>query len=348
MRAVFNSQDVDRQLQAGDLLCDLLENRGDTDGWAQLIEEMTGLEDEAGDVGRCALLCARSMWLSSVGRAMEGLIAAQKALSLAGSGPPAQRAAQRLAFAYLPQMELDAALSAAQRSLLEAGEVPLLRARSLRILGLVELWQHKPTAIKTLQSVPVLCRSTGLMTRYPIALHDLGDAYRLNEQVEQAREKYQETIKLCEGLPLSSTLALCHFKLAMCDILQGRGAEIFDGMPHLIVQGESVGLGSSARFGALLCGWAHAVQGDIDKSVSQLDVAGPLDTIVVDPQVPHIISECCDRLVDAVLSSPGALKHSPAISDLCRQAREVFGTSGDMDRLQRVERLLQRLPHVPI
>jgi tetratricopeptide (TPR) repeat protein len=282
-----------------------------------------------------------------VGRFMEGLADAQRALSLATPGPPAQRAAQRLAFACLPQMQLDDALKAAKRSVIEAGDIPLLRARSLRILGLVQLWQHSPKAVDTLQRVPELCRRTGLMTRYPIALHDLGDAYRVSGELQKAREMYQETISLCEGLPLTSTVALCHFKLAMCDILDGQPSERLNRMDDLVAQGLRVGLGQSDRFGAFLCGWAHAKQEKVGPALESLQTAGDLVSLLVDPQMPQIIEEICTALVQRVLTSPDALPHLRGVSNLCRQARDVYGISGDMARLQTVERLLQRLPQVP-
>jgi hypothetical protein len=347
MRSVLEAGDVDRRLQAGDLLCDLLENQGNAQEWAKLIEDMSKDEEAAGDVGRCALYCARSMWLGSVGRPLEGLAEAQRALSLAQPGPPAQRAAQRLAFAYLPQMQLDAALNAAKRSVYEAAEVPLLQARSLRVLGLVQLWQQNPIAVKTLESIPALCRSRGLMTRFPIALHDQADAYRLNNEVAQATEKYEETIALCEGLPLTSLIVLCRFKLVMCDILEGRYGTVFDRLSSLVPLGLKMGLGSSARFAALLRGWVRAVQGEVGPALIDLEEVGGLDTIMVDPQIPRIINEVCDHLVDNVLSSSEGFIHSTGVADVLRQARDVYGISGDTDRLQRIERLLQRLPRVP-
>jgi hypothetical protein len=108
-----------------------------------------------------------------------------------------------------------------------------------------------------------------------------------------------------------------------------------------------MGLGSSARFAALLRGWVRAVQGEVGPALIDLEEVGRLDTIMVDPQIPRIINEVCDHLVDNVLSSSEGLIHSAAVADVLLQARDVYGISDDTDRLQRVERLLQRLPQVP-
>jgi hypothetical protein len=348
MRAVMDHGDVNERLQAGDLLCDVLENRGNTEEWRRVIEQMTASEPEAGAVGLCALYCARSMWLGSVDQALEGLKDAQQALDLAAPGPAAQRAAQRLAFALLPQLQLDAALEAAHRSVDEAGGVPLLQARSRRILGLVQLWQGKPSAVETLRSLPELCRGKGLMTRYPIALHDLGDAFRINGAHDLAREKYEETTRMCEGLPLASTAVLCKFKLAMCDILQDRPLDMLSGMDALVAEGLAVGLGHSMRFGALLCAWAQVARGEVALSLEAAGQVGPLSTIMIDPQVPMIVLEICRRLVEGVLSTQAPIEHISGTTALCAAAVKLYVRIGDTDRLQQLERLQRRLPSVPV
>ena len=348
MRSVLASGSIDRKLQAGDLLGDLLENQGQVAPWGALIEEMSALEDGASDEGRCALYSARSLWFGHVGKNMEALADAQRALELAMPGPPAQRAAQRLAFANLPVLQLDAALSAAKRSLSEAANVPLLRVRSLRTLGLVQLWKHQPSAIETLESAADLCRQAGMLTRHPIALHDLGDAYRVFGRYADAREKYTQTIRLCEGLPLTSTLVLCRFKLAICDVGEGRPRAVMGGMEELIAQGVEVGLGLSPPFGALIIAWAHVRCRDLSAALNAMRDVGPLERIQIDPQVPEIMVDMVEGLVEGVLSNPSGVTHLKQVVQVVTEARDVFGGSGDVGRLQRAETLLRRLPSIPV
>jgi serine/threonine protein kinase/tetratricopeptide (TPR) repeat protein len=348
LRDVMDIADVDQALQAGDLLCDILENLGESDEWAELVEEISLRESEAGPVGLCALYCARAMWRNTHGQSEEALVDAQLALDLAEPGPPAQRAAQRLAFACLPRMRLDDALKAAHRSLAEAGEVPLLRARSLRTVGTVQIWHGKAeAAIETLKEASSLCRRSGILTRYPISLHDLGDAYRVAGQYSEARTQYSEAIRLCEGLPLASTAALCRFQQGMCDIAQGRTTAFLSNIDDLVSDGLRVGLGMSAPFGELLRCWACAVAGDVPTALNSFAKIGPLEAVSIDPQVPEVLIDLSERLVKAVLAGGLGLELLAQIRRVCNATRDMFGDAGDVARLHRADLLLRQLPIAP-
>ena len=244
-------------------------------------------------------------------------------------------------------MQLDAAHAAAKRSLKEAGDVPLLRARSLRILGMVQVWQGKSVAVETLGEAADLCRQAGLLSRYPIAIHDLGDAYRMTRQYAEARNRYTEAVRLSKGLPLGSTVVLTQFKQVICEIAEGRSRAALVELDQLVVRGAEAGLGMSAPFGALLQCWAHSINRDLASALHAYQQIGPLQAIHIDPQIPEILLDISERLVDCLISSNADMSQLKTTTAFCSDIRDTFGGSGDTRRLQQVNRLLQRLPSVP-
>ncbi len=344
LQDVFETAQVNHALQAGDLLCDVFENQGETQLWVDTIAAMELRQAEAGSEGLCALFCARSLWRNTSGDHDGALADAQRALELASPGPSSQRAAQRLTFSYLPHMQLDAAYKAACRSLSNAGDAPLLRARSLRTLGTVQIWQgHTARAIETLEEAVVWCRRVGLLTRYPISVRDLADAYRLDGQFRVAKERYEEAIQLCKGLPLGSTVALCRFQLSMCDISTGETKTYIDNADQLIAAGLQNSLGLSVPFGELLRAWALSVSGDVHSALLAIEKVGPLDSISVDPQVPSVLFDISRHLVEAALELPPGQPMLDQIQGVCVATQDVFGTLGDMSQVSKVEVLLERL-----
>ncbi len=349
LRSVLEAAETDRALQAGDLLCDVLENRGAGEEWRKTIEDMGAMESDAGSEGLCALYCARSMWRTYRGSFEEALADAQRAASIALPGPPAQRAHQRLAFANLPHMQLDAALSAARKAVEHASDVPVLRVRGLRTLGTVQVWRGEADhAVETFEEAAQLCRHAGILTRYPIAMHDLGDAYRMAGKYADAREKYTESIALSDGLPLHSSVVLSRFTRSICDIAEGRTTQALSELDDLVSDGEDLGMPMSRRFAAFLRLWAYAIDRDVPAALSALAEIGPIDTINIDPQVTEILIDSAERLVNCMLSTSDGFRHLEQISLFCRTARDVFGGAGDAARLQRIEVLIRRLPVVPV
>jgi hypothetical protein len=119
-------------------------------------------------------------------------------------------------------------------------------------------------------------------------------------------------------------------------------------MDALVAQGLEVGLGHSTRFGALLCAWAQAVRGEVALSLEAAGQVGPLQTIMIDPQVPMIVLETCRKLVERVLSTQASIEHISGTTALCTAAAEMYGAIGDTASLQQLERLRCRLPSVPV
>src|SRR5690606_9050423 len=98
---VLAHPDADLALEAGELLGEILQERTDFDGWAELLERLEPRVDAATAVGRAAWLRARAFWLNTVARFDEARDAAVEALSLVSDGLPGQTATQRLVWACL-------------------------------------------------------------------------------------------------------------------------------------------------------------------------------------------------------------------------------------------------------
>jgi len=292
LRPVAFSDTVDLSLVAGDVLCDVYENLGRGEDWRELAERIETHRDQATRVGQHAALCAIAMWRTSHGDEEGGRTAAEQALELAQSPEEVRRAAQRLAFCSLPSGSLQRASWAAERALSASGEHPQRRARSLRTLGVVRMWQGRlEESVELHERVLALARRQGLSARAALALQDLGDALRLSGRWVAASERYQASISAAEALDLGSTVYLARFKLLMCRIAQGPKDPIEPDLEQLTQPALAAGLGLATPFAALLRAWAASKNGHHQEAAAAMSDACVLEEFRIDPQLPAIFEE---------------------------------------------------------
>jgi tetratricopeptide (TPR) repeat protein len=302
---------------------------------------MSAREADAGPLGLTALYCARSMWLNSQGERDRGFEEAQKAVECAEGGPDTQRAAQRLVYTSLTQVKLQLGEEAAKRALAHSGSRPELKARSLRALGVVLMWQHKPAAaIEKFEAVVNLAQSQGLLARLPIAWHDLGDARRIGGALKDARAAYDKAIDSARELKLTSSVMLIQFKLFLCDIVEGKTEGLAERIAEATPQAMASGLSLAAPFANMMLAWFHAREGRL--RVAQLAYSAVADMRInaIDPQFPVIMEE----IGRAVVTSKEASTYRELATEALSLGREYWARYGQSERAEACESLLRQLP----
>jgi tetratricopeptide (TPR) repeat protein len=279
------------------VLCDVYENLGEGAAWTELAQRIENLLPQATRSGRHAALCALAMWRTSHGDDIKGRQAAQEALSISSSPVEIRRSAQRLAFSCLPSLSLDQAAEAAEQALEASGSHPQLRARSLRTLGVVRMWQGEGNeAVRLHEETLALARWKGLSSRAALALQDLGDSLRVSGRSEAARERYQSSILAAEALDLASTVFLVRFKLLMCDIALEEETDLSSQLSALTGPATDAGLALAEPFGSLLLAWSSARNNHLESARTALEKAKVLEGFRVDPQVEEIFREIREKI----------------------------------------------------
>ncbi len=338
---VVSSSDADAALRAGDLLADVYENAGRGDKWAETIEAMSAREADAGPLGLTALYCARSMWLNSQGERDRGFEEAQKAVDCAEGGPDTQRAAQRLVYTSLTQVKLQLGEEAAKRALAHSGSRPELKARSLRALGVVLMWQHKPAAaIEKFEAVVNLAQRQGLLARLPIAWHDLGDARRIGGALKDARAAYDKAIDSARELNLTSSVMLIQFKLFLCDIVEGKTEGLAERIAEATPQAMASGLSLAVPFANMMLAWFHAREGRLRDAQLAYSAVADMRINAIDPQFPVIMEE----IGRAVVTSKEASTYRELATESLSLGMEYWARYGQSERAKACESLFLQFP----
>jgi len=331
---------ADTALRAGDLLADVYENGGHGDKWGETIDAMSEREADAGPLGLTSLYCARSMWLNSKGEWDRGFTEAEKAVDTAQDGRDTQRAAQRLVYTCLTQVKLALGEEAAKRALAHSGSRPELKARSLRALGIVLMWQHKAAeATQQFEAVLRLAERQGLIARLPIAWHDLGDAHRINGQIDNARTAYNKAIQAARELKLTSSVMLIQFKLFLCDIMQGRTEQLAERIAETAPKAMTSGLSLAEPFGQMMLAWAFARAGKLSDAQSAYNAVDDIRINAIDPQFPAIMEEIGTAFGDSPQSGE---YHELAVQAL-ELAVEYWERYGQSQRSADCKRQLKQL-----
>ena len=229
---------------------------------------------QATRTGKHAAYCALAMWETSHGNDRVGCDAAKEALAISTTSEEQRRAAQRLAFSSLPSLALEQAGTAAEQALDAAGEHPQLRARSLRTLGVVRMWQHRyEEAVELHEQALALARWKGLSSRAALSLQDLGDSLRVAGRWEAAIDRYSACIQAAEALDLGSTVYLARFKGIMCHIALNTEMDIRAQINRLTEPAMKAGLGLAIPFSQLLLAWAFARMGEREKAQQAVNEA---------------------------------------------------------------------------
>jgi tetratricopeptide (TPR) repeat protein len=294
---VVGGPDADLAMQAGDVLCDVYENRGNEPAWTALIKQMSAREAEATDPGRTYLYIARSMWNSYYGCREDGMRDAERALAQAGPGEPAQRAAQRSAFLHVFRGEMERAEALARRALAESGNRSDLRVRSLRTLGVVlgSQGRHEEALALHRESLD-LCRRAGFTARIPIALIDVGDCKSLLGDPAQALQCYREAEHAANELEMKSVKETVWFRYLALDLEQGRTQGIHERIRETLDQVAAIGTDVDVHFYDLLAAWAHAIDGRIRACLDSLARIGSLDRFPVHTRFALSIGSLIDHL----------------------------------------------------
>ena len=296
---------ADSALRAGDVLADVYENAGLGSKWDRLIGSMTEREPAAGPAGLRALYCARSMWLNSRGRRERGFAEAQKAVEIARPGRGAQRAAQRLVYTCLSRGDLELGEEAARKALEHAGADSELKARSLRALGVDLVWKQRGAdAIVCFEELLELVRRHGFLARLPIGWHDLGEALRVDGQLNAARDAYETALRTAKEMQLTSSVQLIQPKLLICDLLEGRTEGIQDKIRAFVPTAVASGLALAEPFGYMLSAWAYALDGDLTGAQAAYAGVADMRDMAIDPQFPVIMEQTGEAFAQSKLEVP--------------------------------------------
>ena len=294
---VVSGADADLAMQAGDVLCDVYENRGNEPAWTRLIEQMSAREAEATDVGRTYLYIARSMWNSYYGCREDGMRDAERALAQATPGEPAQRAAQRMAFLHMFRGELERAEVLARRAIAESGNRSDLRVRSLRTLGILRGSSgNQEEALALHREALDICRRSGFTARIPIALIDVGDALSLLGDHAQALQCYREAEHAGTELGMQSMKETVWFRYLALDLEQGRTEGIHERIRTTLERVMALGTELEMYFYDLLAAWAHAIDGQVRACLDRLARIGSLDSFPVHTRFALTIGSLIDHL----------------------------------------------------
>jgi tetratricopeptide (TPR) repeat protein len=301
--SVVSGADADLAMQAGDVLGDVYENRASQGPWTRLIEAMSAREHEASDAGRTYLYIARTMWNSYYGTDEAALHDAERAVALAAPGEPAQRAAQRLAFQRVFEGDYGVAETHARRALAEAGNRSDLRARSLRVLGVVYecMGRHEEAMAMHVEALDI-CRRSGLTARIPIALIDIGDCMSMLGRHEQARARYREAEHASRELGLHGSVEAVGFRYLMLDLDQDRTEGIFERIRATFARAAAAGTNPRAGIYALCEAWAHAVDGRARACLDILQGIAPLEDFPAHMRFARALDAMVEHLVRAAES----------------------------------------------
>jgi tetratricopeptide (TPR) repeat protein len=302
---VVSGADADLAMQAGDVLCDVYENRGNEDAWTRLIEQMSAREAEATDAGRTYLYIARSMWNSYHGCRHDGMRDAERALAQATPGEPAQRAAQRMAFLHMFRGELEPAEALARRALAESGNRSDLRVRSLRTLGIMlGCTGQQAEALALHRESLDICRRSGFTARIPLTLIDVGDCLSLLGDQAQARASYREAEHAATELGMQSVKESVWYRFLVLDLMEGRTEGFHERIRATIDRVAAVGTSLDMNFYYLLEAWAHAIDGKVRPCLDSLARMGSLDSFPVHTRFALTIGSLIDYLARASTAQP--------------------------------------------
>jgi serine/threonine protein kinase/tetratricopeptide (TPR) repeat protein len=335
---------ADLALQAGDVLSDVYENRGKHEAWGRLIEAMSAREHEASDVGRTYLYTARTMWRNYHDTRAAALEDAERAVALATPGEPAQRACQRLAFLHAYEDEPERAEALARRALAESGNRSDLRARSLRMLGIVhECSGRFREALAQHREVLEICRRAGLTARIPISLIDIGDSLSMLGNTAEARAQFREAEHAARELGLHGTLEALSFRELMMDLDEGRTAGIVERIRAAFDRSAALGLDPRPHFYDLSTAWAHAIDGRVRDCLDTMSLLGPLERLPGRTRFATILDAILERLVLAAEAQPLSARDRADIALLIDQVSEFFRRMPRGDALDRSAELHARL-----
>ena len=320
LRPAVEGADADLAMRAGEVLGDVYENLGRGEEWTALCERLSAREHEVrSPAARCALHLARAIWCNHYMRQQEGEQEARRALACAEPGEQAQRAAQRLVFSCLFRGEPEEAERMARRALAESGDRLDLRTRSLRVLGLAFLHLGQVEEARAcLQEFLDISRRAGLVTRIPLALLQLGELERIQDDLAAARIHYASAERAAQDLGLASTLVLIHMRQLACDLDEGKTAGMRERMRALQERGRSAGLGFIDWFSKVMEAWLRAHEGRTDEAVAYFEDYTRSHDRLDDPRLATFLERAVACLLD---NARGAL--TPAHGQVLRQLMAI-------------------------
>lgn len=341
---VVSGPNADLAMQAGDVLADVYENRSRRAPWTHLIQAMSAREHEASEAGRTYLYIARAMWRSYYDTREAAIDDARRALAGAAPGEPAQRAAQRMAFLLLWEGEGAASEAYARRALAEAGNRSDLRARSLRLLGVVhEFTGRYEQALALHHEALALCRRAGLTARIPVSLIDVGDCMAVLGKPEEVRARYREAEHAARELGLHGTVEAVEFRFLMLDLEEGRTEGIVERIRGAYEWATNAGINPHLEIYAVCEAWAYAIDGQVRASLEILDRTSLLDELPAHARFALALDSLVERLVEGAESQPLAAEERAAIARFIDRASKFFArmrAAGILDRSDEMRRRL--------
>ena len=302
---VVSGADADLAMQAGDVLGDVYENRSEHEPWKAMIEAMSAREHQVSDAGRTYLYIARALWRTYHGTREDALHDAERALPLAAPGEPAQRAAQRVAFLHVFQGDLDVAEVHARRALAEAGNRSDLRARSLRLLGVVcEHGGRYQEAFELHREALEICRRSGLTARIPITLMDIGDTVALQGKYEEASARYREAEHVARELGMHGSVEAVEYRHLMLELEQGRTAGILERLHAAIARTVAAGFKPRLDYYVMCTAWVHAIDGRTRDCLDIVQGIGSLDQLPLHARLARLLDIMVESLVRNAESQP--------------------------------------------
>jgi serine/threonine protein kinase/tetratricopeptide (TPR) repeat protein len=341
---VVSGPDADLAMQAGDVLADVYENRSRQTQWTHLIQAMSAREHEASDAGRTYLYIARAMWRSYFDTREAALDDARRALAGAAPGEPAQRAAQRMAFLQLWEGDAPAAEEHARRALAEAGNRSDLRARSLRLLGMVsESTGRYEQALALHREALELCRRAGLTARIPVSLIDVGDCMAVLGKTDEARARYREAEHAARELGLHGSVETVGFRAFMLDLEQGRTEGLVDRIRAAYAWATEAGMHPLHEVYMLCEAWAHAIDGRVRDCLDILGRITPIEDLPAHARFARALDNLLERLVRAAESQPVTDEDRAGIERFIDGASKFVGRMQAAGLIDRSDELRRRL-----
>ncbi len=305
LRVVVEAADTDLAMRAGDVLGDLYENRGGDAEWTALIESMSVRESEATSAGLPYLYAARSMWLNYHGRREEAVDDATRALALAAPGEQSQRAAQRLGFLRVMEGDIEAAEELAERALSESNCRSDLKARSLRLRGIVALCRGDYAAAYKYQDKALqLARRAGLITRIVFALIDLSDVLGLQERIEESLAKLQKAERMAIDLGMAAVLEAVRYREIVAAMMGGEREGMLERITALRADVVGAGVTVMSHFYDLLEAWAHLQRGELGAALDAVERAGDLSVFPHHPRFAELLARVGEELLTVSREQP--------------------------------------------
>jgi tetratricopeptide (TPR) repeat protein len=291
---VVDDANADLALEGGDVLGEVLENRGAGERWAALIEQLGTRAGEAGPRGLRALGRARALWFNTRVQHAEATAAAHAALEGAERDWEIQRGAQRLAFAAMIGGDMVEARRAARLSVEHARERSYLRARALRTLAIVAgNSDDGPAALAAAEEEVALVRRSGQSARLAIALGDLGYALESVGRVDEARETHQASIRAARQLGLEGPALYAEFRLLGLELVNGAPGLVTEERIHSFAdRADRAGLELLALARRPMVAWLDSTEGRLKAAY---DALVDLDFLDRFPRF-HYLGECLEGI----------------------------------------------------